>query len=430
MPRTHREIEALARARQDRQVPDGTPNLYLHARASGAVNWLCRTTADGKRIPFTLGRWPDVSAAEARAVTPAIVRLVSHGHSVQAIRNALKLTLAPDELTAMVRGEKVTSASKTPSFEAVARDWYENHLKSGLSDGPYKRQVLQQLEDHVFPSLGRRPVNAIRRREIVDALRELWITKNPSGRKVRGNIERIFNYAIDLELRQDNPTPPPSSMPLVQHRIEHFAYLPHERIHELWAWLHERPRMGLQTHVGLALAILLGKRTKEIRMITWDQIDFERGIWVTPADNMKKRKAHRQPLPRQALEKLELIRGLNSRHDYVLANEKGKTISENAMLYALKRFDNITTHGFRAALGSWCAERGVDKRVSDLIKAHQPAYLDAAYQRSDLLEERRIILQRWADYVTQGASHGSRTANFARVLKRGANPNLDSLPTQ
>jgi integrase len=75
-------------------------------------------------------------------------------------------------------------------------------------------------------------------------------------------------------------------------------------------------------------------------------------------------------------------------------------MSENSMLYAVKRFGDITTHGFRATLGSWCAENGVSKQVSDLIKAHQPKYLDAAYNRVDLLEERRRALQRWADYVT------------------------------
>ena len=84
----------------------------------------------------------------------------------------------------------------------------------------------------------------------------------------------------------------------------------------------------------------------------------------------------------------------------MLGNQHDKPLSENAMLYALKRFDDVTPHGFRATLGSWCAEQGVRKVVSDFLKAHQPKYLDAAYQRSDLLEERREVLQRWADFVT------------------------------
>jgi integrase len=322
------------------------------------------------------------------------------GYGTQAIRNGLKLTLDPDALGAVVRGEKVSKTRSTPTFEEVARDWYDNHLKAGLSEGPYKLQVLQQLEDHVFPLIGSRPINELKRREIVDAIRILWLEHNPTGSKVRGNIERIFDYAIDQALRDDNPAPPTRSMPKKQHHVEHFSALPYERVAEFWKWLHERPRMGPHTHVGISQAVLLGKRTGEIRKMTWDQIDFVNGIWVTPAENMKKRKAHRQPLPKQAIEKLQMLRDLSTVGEYVFDAGSGKPMSENAMLYAIKRFGDITTHGFRATLGSWCAETGVNKQISDLIKSHQPKYLDAAYNRSDLLEDRRKVLQAWADFVT------------------------------
>ena len=301
----------------------------------------------------------------------------------------------------IVEGQKVKSDGPTLNFETFARKWYENHLKGGLSEGPYKRQVIQQLNDHIFPTLGDRAINEIKRKEIVAVLSPLWISKKPTAVKIRGNIERIFEHAIDYEMRDDNPTPTPRSMPKSQHHVQHFKSLPYERLPELWKWLNNRPKMGPQTRVGLALAILLGKRTGELRKMRWIDVDFDRAVWTTPAKHMKKRKSHRQPLPRQALEQLEYIKQFSSSFELVLANEKGKALSENAMLYALKRFDNITTHGFRASLGSWCTENGVRKVVSDHIKAHQKKYIDAAYDRSDVLEERRTVLQKWADFVTQ-----------------------------
>jgi len=404
MPLKHKEIEALARAKIDRQTPDGTPNLYIHTRSNGAVSWLCRVTVAGRRTSITIGPWPEVAANVARGLAPAIVRHAGRGYGAQAIRNALALTRDPDEFSAVIRGDRVAATRATPTFEVIAREWYEQHLKPGLSDGPYKTQVIQQLQDHVFPFLGRRPINEVKRREIVDGLRDLWLAQNPTASKVRGNIERVFDYAIDLGLREDNPTPPPRSMPKKQHVVEHFKALPYEEVHAFWQWLHDRPRMSPQTHVGIALAVLLGKRTGEIRKMTWDQVDLERAIWTTPAENMKKRKAHRQPLPQQAIEKLQMLRDLGGKDGYVLDAGRGKPIWENAMLYAIKRYGDITTHGFRATLGSWCAENGVDKRVSDLIKAHQPKYLDAAYNREDLLEERRKVLQAWADFVTAVAA--------------------------
>jgi integrase len=401
----HKEIEALVAAVRDGkknagQVADGTANLYFDARATSVCAWLCRVSVAAKRVNITIGQWPDVTGAQARAVAPVIVRLIRGGFSVQSVRNALKTTIDADKLASRVKSAKVSSERPTPTFEEFALEWYEKHLKDGLAEGPYKRQVIQQLRDHVFPALGRRPINEIKRREITDAVAPLWKSKFPTAKKLRGNIERIFDHAIDLELREDNPTPAPRSLPVKRHVVEHFAALPHERASEFWQWLQNRPRMTPQVQVGLALALLLGKRTGEIRKIKWEQLDLEQGIWTTPALSMKMRKGHRQPLPTQLVKLLKGLREATGDTEFVLMNSKGKPISENAMLYAIKRFAEITTHGFRATLGSWCAERGVNKQVSDFIKAHQPKYLDAAYERTDLLAERRVVLQQWADYVT------------------------------
>jgi integrase len=116
---------------------------------------------------------------------------------------------------------------------------------------------------------------------------------------------------------------------------------------------------------------------------------------------MKMRKTHRQPLSEPALALLRDMQALTGTQRYVLGWANDKPLSENAMLYAVKRFDpDITVHGFRACLGSWMAENKVRKIVADFIHAHQPKSLDAAYQRSDLLEERREVLEKWGRYVT------------------------------
>ena len=398
----YKELELLAKSETTKWVKEGASNLFAVARGNGSVFWIVRASYQKRRSVITLGRWPAMKAETARELAPSVKILIRQGFSDDAIKNALEQTSDPRKLLFLVEGRRVSQESRTPSFETVARDWYENHLKDGLSEGTYKRQVIQQLNDHIFPLLGDRPIDQIRRRELVNCLREVWLNKKPTGSKLRGNIERIFDFAIDNEWCENNPAPPARSMPKSKHQVQHFKSLAYERIPELWTWIHERPRMGPQTQVGLALAILLGKRTSEIRKMRWSDIDFEKDIWITPAEDMKKRKAHRQPLSIQAVERLEYIHQLTSDQTFVLANSNDKIMSENAMLYALKRFGDFTTHGLRASLGSWCSENGVSKAVSDHIKAHQPKYLDAAYDRVDLLEERRAVLQDWADYVTGG----------------------------
>lgn len=394
------QIESYLKLKIEKLYPDGTANLYLHTRKSGKAYWEVRVTVAGKRVPITIRQYEQGGSKAIRVITPRIVALVHDGHPVQAIRNVLALTIDPDEMASLVKGEKVAAHRATPTFEEVARDWYHKHVKNGLSEGRYKVQLLEQLEHHVFAALGRRPINEIKRREIIDALQQIWVEKHRTGVKVRGSIDRIFDYAVDHELRDDNPTPPPRSMPIYQHQVQHFTSLPYERVKEFWVWLMSRDQMAVSTKVGLALAVLQGKRTGEIQKMRWEHIDFDKAVWTTPSADMKKRKAHRQPLPRQLIEMLSILKDASTGDGYVLANAKGAKLSDSTMLNAIKKFDDITTHGFRATLGSWCTDNKVDKQVSDFIKSHQPKYLDAAYSRTDMLEERREVLQRWADFVT------------------------------
>jgi hypothetical protein len=134
-----KELEALAAARTDAWTPEGAPNLYAFSRKSGHVSWVCRVVIGGKRTNITIGPWPDVKADVARQAAAAIKALVNAGHGAQAIKNAASLSLDPLEMSRLVTGERVSKESKTPTFETIATEWYEKHLKDGLSDGPYKR---------------------------------------------------------------------------------------------------------------------------------------------------------------------------------------------------------------------------------------------------------------------------------------------------
>ena len=395
-----RELEGLAQQHEEQWVPDGTPNLYVFCRSSGRMSWVCRITIGGKRTNLTLGTWPDLKADVARQVTSVIKGLVGAGYSAQVIKSALGVTVDPIALQRLVITGRVSDHDAPPTFEEVARDWYDNHLKAGLSEGAYKRQVIQQLEDYVFPALGTRPVNQIKRREIVETLKDIWLAKPPSGKKLRGNVERIFDYAVDQEFLEFNPCPPVRSMPKQNYVEKHFDALTPEQAPAMWRWLNNHDGLRDQTRYGLMLVLLTGKRSSEVRHMEWGHIDLNRGIWTTPAEGMKMRKEHRQPLSRQVLALLGELHHVSGGRRYVLGNAKDRVMSENAMLYAIKEFSDVTVHGLRATLGSWMAENGVRKIVADFVKAHQPKSFDVAYQRSDLLEERRDVLQRWADYVS------------------------------
>ena len=173
----YKELELLARSKTTTWVKEGAPNLFAVARGNGSVFWIVRASYRKQRSVITLGRWPEIKAETARALAPSVKILIRQGFSDNTIKNALAQTSDPRKLLFLVEGRRVAQEDETPSFEIVARDWYENHLKDGLSEGTYKRQVIQQLNDHIFPLLGDRPIDQIRRREIVNCLREVWLTK-------------------------------------------------------------------------------------------------------------------------------------------------------------------------------------------------------------------------------------------------------------
>jgi len=394
----YKDLEALAARQEEAWLPEGSPNLYAFCRSSGRVTWVARIVVAGKRANITLGTWPEVKSEAARAAAAAVKGLVKAGHGIQAIRNALAISIEPLALAQIVTGERVSSKSATPTFAEVATKWFDEHASGGISNDDYRRQVFQQVRDYAFPALGERPVNAIKRAEIVDAISAVWLSHETVGKRVRGNIERILDYAVDRGWCEFNSCPPVRSMPAKARVVTHHAALEPERAPELWRWL-KTSELGKAAHAGLSLAILTGKRSGEIRLMEWSHLDLDRAIWVTPATGMKTRKAHRQPLSMAALAVIAGLRPLTEGGRYVLGR---KPPHENSLFNAIKQFDqNLTVHGLRACLGSWMAETGVRKPVADFVLAHQQASLDAAYQRSDLLEERREVLERWAKYVTQ-----------------------------
>ena len=178
MPLKYQELKALATEPEQKWTPDGSPNRYAFSRGNRSVTWVARISHDKKRKHFTLGNFPDVKSDKARAITPAIKLLHQQGYSKDAIKNALTLSkLDPIKFAALVKGEKISSDKKTDTFEMVATNWYENHLKDGLSERAYKRQVMQQLQYYVFPHLGSRPINEINQKDIFEALSKVWKTK-------------------------------------------------------------------------------------------------------------------------------------------------------------------------------------------------------------------------------------------------------------
>jgi integrase len=155
------------------------------------------------------------------------------------------------------------------------------------------------------------------------------------------------------------------------------------------------------------LLLLTAKRTKEARFARWSDFDPDRTTWVTSQERMKMRRPHRVPLVRQTrviIDNLDLIRATGTDCVFGKPRTKGGVISENAALNLVQKFDpDITMHGFRSSFRTWARKQGrYGYDIMELALAHEKDALTAAYERDDLLEERRPMMQSWADFVTAG----------------------------
>ena len=153
------------------------------------------------------------------------------------------------------------------------------------------------------------------------------------------------------------------------------------------------------------LMALTATRSSETRCAEWDEFDFAARTWAIPSSRTKSEKPHTVPLSEQAMSLLAERRRVTlrdkPRSPYVFTGRTRNPYNHNVLRKAMHTAEvNATPHGFRAAFGSWCQDNGIDRDVRELSLAHEiGSRTEVAYARSDLLAERRIVLQRWADHV-------------------------------
>jgi integrase len=381
-------------------MSDGN-GLYLRVYKSGRKAFQVRLDEDGKTKWVTLGTFPDMPLKLARRAAALARAGEDPGQELadQAPDNppASAASAAPENM-----------AAEMPTLREFARVWFERK-KQGLSNGKHVHQNWQTLKDFVFPELGDKRLHEIRQRDIVRTLDPVWREKHETARRTLGRVSEIYELAKVHELVEVNPADFSLKAAFGPHRRQHkhHAALPFEQVPAFWVWLQDAPGDEMTRQLAMLL-LLTAKRTKEARFARWSDFDPDRTTWRTSQERMKMRRPHRVPLVRQTrviLDNLDLMRAAGT--DRVFGKPRTKTgvISENAALNLVQRFDtNITMHGFRSSFRTWSRKQGrYGFDVMELALAHEKDALTAAYERDDLLEERRPMMAAWADFVTAGA---------------------------
>ncbi len=370
---TARKVEAL---KEPGHYVDGD-GLALVIGKRGGKSWVLRTMVRGKRRDIGLGGLSWVSLAEAREKSRAARKIARDGGDPIAARRAGTVCLTFEEAARRVHAEQIVSRGRNEK---------------------YRVQWLSTLRDYAFPHIGSRPVRDVVQSDVLRVLAPIWTEKPQTARLVRQRLRTVLNWARTAgHFKGVNPVEGvEEGLANQTDRVKHHAAMPWSDVPSFMSELGESV-----TELALRFLILTAARSGEVRGALWSEVDAEERLWILPADRMKSGLQHRVPLSDEALAVLERVRGLAP--DFVFPGQRrGQPMPDGALLRGLKRMgrEEITVHGMRSAFADWASERGgMPREVAELSLAHEVGdATERAYRRSDLLEKRRDLLERWARF--------------------------------
>lgn len=380
---------AVATAKTAGMIADGG-GLYLAVAASGAKSWIYRFKLGERRRDMGLGAVADLSLADARDRAAEARKLVKAGI---------------DPIEARDRAAKAEARDRV-TFAAFAADHIEAR-RAEWGNPKHAAQWAATLATYAHPVMGAMAVAAIDTETVLRVLRPIWNEKPETASRVRGRIEAILDAAKVRGLREgENPARWKGHLDQVLSAkgkvapVAHHASMAYADLPAFWPRLKAADGMGAR---ALELAILTAARSGEVLGARWDEFDLDAAVWTVPAARMKAGIQHRVPLAPGVLDLLRVLAAVRQGPFLFAGMNPARHLSGMAMAMTLRRMGvEVTVHGFRSTFRTWAAERtGAAHEVAEAALAHtQGDKVVAAYQRGDLFEKRRRLMDAWAAFTT------------------------------
>jgi integrase len=365
--------------------------MYLEVMPNSSKYWRMKYRYAGKEKRLALGVYPDTTLVLARGRREEARKLLANGGDPSAVKQTQK------------RQAKVAAAN---TFEAVAREWVENR-SNDWTEG-HKALTLRTLEQDAFPSLGRRPIAEITPSELLATVRA--IEKRGAleiSSRVLQRCSAVFRFAIATDRCNSNPATELRGA-LKKPKRSHYTTIEKGGFPQLLRDIDGYQGSPLTTY-AMQLMALTFTRTGELIEAKWDEINLKRGEWLIPAERMKMRRPHLVPLSKQAIAILKLAAKLTGDRVYVFPNRNDPTkpASKAIILRALGRMGytgKMTGHGFRSAASTILNEHknkwNIHRDAIELQLAHVEKNASrAAYNFAEYLDERRSMMQQWANHL-------------------------------
>ena len=321
--------------------------LVLRVRANGTKSWRFKYTVNKKVTKLSLGAYPAVTLAEARSVAVNYMQLL---------------------------------------------EW-------------------RTLEMYIFPKLKDTPLESITAIDTIEILRPLETDgKHSTIKRICQSLNQIMDYSVNHGFINANPLAKIIKV-FTKNTVEHMATIRPEELPDFLTALNGSQTIQNKTKLLILWQLHTMTRSKEAAGTKWADINIEEGVWVIPAEEMKRRRAHRVPLTPATLAILEQMKPLSGHHEYVFPSERNEkshasTYTVNAAIKRSLGFKGkLVAHGLRSVASTALHEKGYDSLLVEACLAHADENeTRAAYNRSDYLEQRRPIMTWWSELIEQGNS--------------------------
>lgn len=389
MALTEQKIKNAKPRKKQYKLSDSS-GLHLLVHSNGGKYWQFKYRFAEKEKALSLGVFPMVKLKEARQ---------KRDDAATQLRKGI-------DPAAKKREEKLAAIyQQRDSFIAVAEEWYEQN-KGCWSTG-YASDTWSRLQNHALPVFGTRPISEILPLELLSVVQKIERRgKTDMSRRILQIVSAIYDYAIITGRAQYNITTGLHKA-LKKHRVKHNPTITAKEVPEFLAEL-EALGSREQNKLAFRLLLLTAVRTGEMRFSKWSDINFEKREWRVRAEIMKMREEHVVPLSRQTNRVLRKLHQITGDSEWILPavfKNKHPVISENLINDMIKRMGfkgRVVGHGFRALFSTVLNEQGFNPDAIERQLAHaERNKIRAAYNRAEYLDERRELMQWWADWLDE-----------------------------
>ena len=367
--------------------------LFFQVTPSGGKWWRFKYRYDGKEKLLSLGTFPDVSLADARNRRDDARKLLAQIPSIN-----------PSNTRKAVKAANTLNAEN--SFEALAREWVASHMQNKGTN--YRDLTLRRFELYLFPWIGKTPITDLTAPDMLTAVKRIQNqNKLETAYRTLQACGQVFRYAVqsgrairDVTADLRGALPPTTTKHMA-------AFTEPKDVAELLRAI-DGFTGTLTVQAALRLAPLVFVRPSELRKAKWADIDLDAGEWRYVVSKTKT--DHLVPLSAQAINLLKDIKPLSGHGEFVFmgGHNPDKAMSEAAINAALRRMGydtktQITGHGFRAMARTILHERlEIDPHIIEHQLAHSvPDALGGAYNRTKFIDQRKVMMQQWADYLDE-----------------------------